>query len=155
LIKNFITDKPKIIVLVRPIQEIVESFVFLRKKNNWAEDILYEHLLEEEENPIMLPLQGAIWAKENNNGEFIFIRYDELVFETKNTLDKIYEFCGWQKFEHNLQNIKRPFVQKDEVWNLSGLHDVRETIERQNYQINLPKKILKKCYYLNSLLFED
>ena len=155
LIKNHITDKPKIIVLVRPIEEIVASFVFLRKKNNWSEDTLFKSLLCEETNPIMLPLEGTIWAKENNNGEFLFISYDELVFKTKTTLIKIYDFCGWQKYEHNLKNINRPFVQKDEAYNLIGLHDVRQNIEKQKYQINFPKNVLKKCYYLNSLLFED
>jgi sulfotransferase len=155
LMKNFITDKPKIIVLVRPIQEIVASFVRLRKKNNWSDDTLFNDLLCEKTNPIMLPLEGAIWAKENNHGEFLFITYDQLVFETNTTLSKIYDFCGWQKYEHNLQNINRPFVQKDEVWNLIGLHDVRKTVEKQKYQIDFPKNVLKKCYYLNSLLFED
>jgi len=155
LIKNFITDKPKIIVLVRPIQEIVASFVHLREKNNWSQDTLFNGLLCEGTNPIMLPLEGAVWAKQNNHGEFLFISYDELIFETNTTLTKIYNFYGWQKFEHNLQNINRPFVQKDEVWNLIGLHDVRQNIEKRNYQIDLPKNILKKCYYLNSLLFED
>lgn len=155
LIKNFITDKPKIIVLVRPIEEIVASFVHLRKKNNWSQDSLFNDLLTAGTNPIMWPLEGAIWAKENNHGEFLFISYDELVFKTNTILTKIYDFCGWQKFEHNLQNINRPFVQKDEVWNLIGLHDVRQNIEKQKYQVNLPKNVLKKCYYLNSLLFED
>ena len=155
IIKKFISNGPKIIVLIRPVQEIVSSFAYLREKNNWSKETLFNDLLHEKTNPIMLPLEGAIWAKENNNGEFIFIQYDELVFETKKTLDKIYDFCGWQKFEHNFQNIKRPFVQRSEVWNLSGLHEVRKKIEKQKYQVNLPKNVLKKCYYLNSLLFED
>jgi sulfotransferase len=155
LIKNFITDKPKIIILIRPIQEIVASFVYLRKKNNWQEDSLFNDLLCEGTNPIMLPLQGVIWAKENNRGEFLFVQYDELVFETKITLNKIYKFCDWQNFDHNLENISRPFIQKDNFYGMSGLHDVRKNIEKQNYEVPFPKNVLKKCHYLNSLLFED
>jgi hypothetical protein len=155
LIKDFITRKPKIIVLVRPIEEIVASFVLLRKKNNWQEKNIFDGLLNENDNPIMRPLEGALWAKENNNGEFLFVQYDELVFETTKTLKKIYDFCEWQNFSHNLDNINRPFIQKDEAYKLIGLHDIRKNIEKQNYQIYFPKKILKKCYYLNSLLFED
>jgi sulfotransferase len=155
LIKDFITNKPKIVVLVRPIEEIVASFVLLRKKNNWQEENIFDGMLNENDNPIMRPLEGALWAKENNNGEFLFVQYDELVFETTKTLKKIYDFCEWQNFDHNLENINRPFIQRDEAYKLIGLHDVRKIIEKQNYQIYFPKNILKKCHYLNSLLFED
>ena len=38
MIRRYITDKPKILVLTRPIDEIVESFVKLRKANGWSGD---------------------------------------------------------------------------------------------------------------------
>jgi hypothetical protein len=155
LIENYITNRPKIVVLVRPIEEIVSSFVQLRINNNWSEDKIYSDLLNDGENPIMIPLEGTIHAKENNNGQFLFIHYDEIVFDTKKTLEKIYDFYEWPKYEHELENIKRPFVQHDEVYNLNGLHEVRSIVEKQKYHIDLPKDIMKKCRYLNSLLFED
>jgi sulfotransferase len=155
LIKQYITDKPKIVVLVRPVDEIVSSFVRIRIKNNWDENMLYNGLLVDGDNPIMIPLEAALLAKNNNHGEFLFVQYDEIVFDTKKTLEKIYDFCGWPKYQHNLENIIRPFVQYDEVYNLTGLHDVRKTVEKQKYHIDLPKDIMKKCRYLNSLLFED
>jgi sulfotransferase len=38
IIKRYITPNPKIIVLTRDINEIVESFVKLRKLNNWKDE---------------------------------------------------------------------------------------------------------------------
>jgi sulfotransferase len=155
VIKNFLTENPKTIVLIRPLEEIVASFVKLRRDNNWHENDLYDDLLDDGQDPIMLALQGAIWAKENNNGEFLFINYEQILFQTEKTIEKIYDFCDWPKFKHQFENIQRPFIQNDNVVNLKGLHDVRKKIDKKNYQIYLPKNILKKCYYLNSLLFED
>jgi sulfotransferase len=155
LIEKYITNNPKTVVLIRPIEEIVASFVQLRINNNWSEDKIYSDLLNGADDPIMLSLEGAIHAKQNNDGKFLFVHYDEIVFDTKKTLNRIYDFCEWPKYEHQLENIKRPFVQNDEVYKLNGLHDVRRTVEKQKYHIDLPKDIMKKCRYLNSLIFED
>jgi sulfotransferase len=156
MIKKYITDGPKIIVLVRPIEEIVGSFAQLRHKNNWPESDLYDSLLDDDGGGIVLNcLKSAVKAKKNNQGEFLFVQYDEIVFDTKKTLERLYDFCEWPKYEHQLDNIKRPFVQNDEFYNLNGLHEVRSAVEKQKYHIDLPKDILKKCRYLNSLLFED
>jgi sulfotransferase len=154
MIKKYITDEPKIIVLVRPIEEIVCSFVRLMNKNNWPENDLYGGLLNDG-GMVLSCLEDAVKAKKNNQGEFLFVHYDDIVFDTKKTLEILYDFCEWPNYEHQLENIKRPFVQNDEVYNLNGLHEVRITVEKQKYHIDLPKDILKKCRYLNSLLFED
>jgi hypothetical protein len=154
LIKKFITNNPKIIVLVRPTEEIVSSFAHLRMKNGWDENKIHENIFDETD-PTMDALKGVVSAKHNNRGEFLFVQYDEIVFDTKKTLNRIYDFCEWPKYEHQLENINRPFIQNDEVYNLNGLHDVRRTVEKQKYHIDLPKDIMKKCRYLNSLIFED
>jgi len=152
LIKKYITEQPKIIVLLRPLEEIISSFAKLQKINNWNEDDIKEQMNWDEYDPI---IRGIISAKENNNGEFIFITYDDIVFNTQKTLNKIYDFCQLPLFEHSLKNIKKPFYQNDIVYNMIGLHEVRKNIEKQKYNIELPKNILKKCKYLNSLIFEE
>lgn len=154
LLKNYVTNTPKILVLLRPVEEIVSSFVQLRKKNQWDESSLYVNLLSDKD-PMLSSIDGIISAKENNHGEFLFVQYDDIVYDTKKTLSTIYDFCEWPKYEHDFTNITRPFVQNDEVYDLVGLHDVRKTVEKQKYHIELPKNILKTCYYYNSLIFED
>jgi sulfotransferase len=154
VIKKYITDTPKILVLLRPIEEIMSSFVQIRKKNQWIESSLYDDLLSDTD-PMMPAINGLLSAKESNHGEFLFVHYDDIVFDTKKTISIIYDFCGWPKYEHDLTNITRSFIQNDELYGLIGLHDVRKTVEKQKYNIELPKNILKKCYYYNSLIFED
>lgn len=133
MIRDYITKDPKIIVLTRPIDEIVRSFVELRKRNNWKGD-LESDLLVEGSEPIMRSLDGVNYAKENNNGEFLFIEYDDLVDNTIDVIDKIYEFCGIEKFEHNLNHIENKHPENDLIYGLVGMHDIRPTISRNKYK---------------------
>jgi sulfotransferase len=155
LINQYINNEKKILVLVRPIAEIVASFVKIRIENNWPVENLYSNLLENQDVGLLTNcVDDIVVAKENNKGEYLFVSYDEIVCKTRSTLENIYDFFGWPKFVHNLDNITRPFVQKDEVYKLIGLHDVRNKIEKQNYKIELPEKIVKKCKFYDSLIFD-
>jgi sulfotransferase len=155
VIKNYFSSSSKFIVLIRPLEEIVASFAKIRLKSGWNEENLYDNLLQDNTHPITIPLEGVLHAKENNQGEYLFIQYDDIVYDTKKTLNRIYDFCEWPKYEHDLNNITRTFVQNDEVYGYKDLHDVRKTIEKQKYHMDIPRNILKKCYYYNSLIFED
>jgi hypothetical protein len=154
LIKKYITNKPKILVLIRPIDEIVSSFIRIRKKNNYVEPLLYENILSGNDSTLGA-IEGVLSAMENNNGEFLFVRYDDIVFETEKILETVYDFFELPKYQHDLQNISRPFEQNDELYGLVGLHDVRKTIEKHKYSIELPNEILKKCHYYNSQIFKE
>lgn len=129
MIYRYITSEPKIIVMVRPIDDIINSFVELRKKNGFSGDV--SDLLIEGSEPIMRPLYGVNYAKENNNGEFLFIEYDDLVDYTEDVIHSIYEFCDWEPFVHNLNNIKNKYPEDDYFYGLDGMHDVRPTISRR------------------------
>jgi sulfotransferase len=131
MIKEYITKNPKIIVMTRPIEDIVASFVNLRKINGWTGD-LKSDLLENSE-PIMRSLYGLNYAKENNSGEFIFVDYDDLVSDTEGVLKQIYNFFDLDFFAHNLNEIINENPENDEVHGLSGMHDVRKNIEKRYY----------------------
>ena len=65
-----------------------------------------EDLLNQNNDVLMKPLNGVVWAKENNqNNNFIFISYNDLVTKTEETIKKIYDFCGWDYFNHDFTNI--------------------------------------------------
>lgn len=133
MLRRYVTNDPKIIVMVRPVEEIVRSFVDLRKANNY-EGNLEEDLWIPNTEPLTRPLLGVEYAKENNNGEYIFVEYDELVEDTKGTLQRIYEFCGWEPFDHWFTNIINPYPEDDKVWKLHGIHDVRPEIKKREYK---------------------
>jgi sulfotransferase len=128
LIKNYITPTPKIIVLTRDIDEIVESFVKLRKNNGWTKN-LKEDLLIEGSEPIMRSLNGVKYAKENNNGEFLFIDYHEFISSPKDTINSIYDFFEIERYPHYFKNIVNPYPENDGVYGLKGMHDIKPNIK--------------------------
>lgn len=125
MIKQHICPDPKIIVLTRPIDEIVQSFIRLGKENNKV--FKSNDLLSPDSEPIMRSLQGVDWAKKNNSGEFLFIEYSDLVSYTQEVISSIYSFCGWNYFEHDLLNIINRFPENDDVYGLQKMHEVRLT----------------------------
>lgn len=147
LLAKYIDPNFKIIVLFRPIIDIIKSFGKLYKKNNiYTEEKLLK-LLETNSEPIMRSLNGFVYAKLNNsNNNFIFFEYNDLVNEPKKTIDKIYDFCGWEYFEHNFNNIVNYFPENDNVYGLVGMHQVRNSISLEsNENIELPEKIVEIC----------
>ena len=147
MLNRYFDDTPKVIVLVRPLVEIVASFMSLRKENGWQD--LEAGLLDDGSEPIMRSLAGVEWARKNNNGEFLFVTYDELVDDTQATLDRIYEHCGWQAFEHNLDEIVNTHKENDDVYNLVGQHNIRPQISRRTVDIELSDKLVDKCNRLD------
>lgn len=126
LLRRFVTDTPKTIVLTRPIDEIVASFAALYEQNGREFD--ESVLLREDSEPLMRSLRGVEWAKQVNKGEFLFITYKELVDDTDAVLDSVYGFIGVERFEHDLNNIVNVLPENDAVYGLIGMHDVRQTI---------------------------
>lgn len=126
LLRRFVTDTPKTIVLTRPIDEIVTSFALLYKRNGKKFD--ENVLLREDTEPLMRSLRGVEWAKQVNRGEFLFVEYQDLVDNTPTVLDDIYRFIGVERYEHDLTNIINTMPENDSVYGLIGMHDIRPTI---------------------------
>lgn len=146
LLKNYINDNIKIIVLERPLIEIVKSLVSLNIENGLKPsfDMLYN------EEPILRSLRGIKSAKKNNNGEFIFITYDDLIQDAENTINNIYNFCDIPKFNHNYTKIVNIHPENDEAYGLLNVHTVRETISKRNLDVDLPNWVIEKCLELEN-----
>jgi sulfotransferase len=141
---SYLNSKPKIIVLERPLIEIVRSFVALRQANNYQGDP-EKGLLDDWSDPIVKSLNGIKLAKANNKGEFLFVQYDDLINNIKSITDKIYEFCELEPFEHDFNNIVNKHPENDKVYGMIGQHDIRPTISKRELNITLSDKIIKKC----------
>jgi len=126
MMRRYITDDPKVIVMTRPLDEIVASFVRLRKANGW--DDPEAGLLEPMTEPIMRSQFGVDYARATNSGEFLFIEYADLVSDPQAVVDSIYSFCEWKPFVHHFHNIANAHPENDAVYGLAGMHDVRPTI---------------------------
>jgi sulfotransferase len=146
----------KIIVMTRPILEIMGSFAYLYKNNHCSDDELNRRLRElllPNSEPLMRSIKGINCAKKNyNNAKFLFISYDDIITKTEDTINKIYTFCEWIPFQHSFDNIMQKYAEDDSVYGLIGFHDIRPSIGRRNYDILLPKEIMKKCSMIDEIL---
>jgi len=149
ILKGFIDKDIKIIVLERPIVEIVNSFVKLYNKNNKQFNV--DNLLEPLKEPIMRSLDGVIHAKKNNtDNTYLFISYKELIETPEETIRKIYDFCNWEYFEHDYKNIVQKYPENDESYGLTGFHDVFPEIKKNSSEIILNENIISKCKIIES-----
>jgi sulfotransferase len=151
LLKKYIDKDIKIIVLERSIVDIVKSFCKLYEKNNVVYDL--NRIFDENSEPIIRSINGLIYAKQNNeNNNFLFIKYDELIDNTENTIQKIYDFCNWEYFKHDFTNITPKYKEDDSVYNLIGFHDVNPIIQKKENLVILPTEIFDNCVYIDKII---
>jgi hypothetical protein len=123
LIRRYITDTPRVIVMTRPLDEIVASFIDIYRSN--GKSITEAELLTDHSEPIMRSHDGVEWAKLTNEGEFLFVEYDEFMEHPEGTMDAIYQFWGLEPFNHTFSNIVCSYPESDLPHGLGGLHTVR------------------------------
>jgi sulfotransferase len=150
LIDKYITKTPKVIVMLRPMVDIVKSFVFIRTMNGWTNP--EEGLLDEGSEPIMRSFEGVKNSKVTSTGQFAYYWYDDLINKPEAVIDSIYEFCGWEKFQHQYSDIKNLTPERDDVINLIGLHDIRPELKRRSVDVVLSKELHKKAIALDEEL---
>lgn len=134
LIKSYITDKPKIVATVRNILDILASMINVNK-TLYLNEIKYNdfhgsyYLSENDAIAEYLMRPGGLVDKsllsvsssihKNNKGMFHLVEYNDLVNDTQDTLNNIYDFLEIERFEHQLFNIKKREVDNDAAINLS------------------------------------
>lgn len=150
ILENYVDSNIKIIVLERPLIDIVKSFTKIYQQNGKYYDAMF---FFQPNGPITITYNGIKWAKKNNEkNNFLFIQYQELVETPQKVIEKIYEFCGWEPFEHYFERIKVKYPENDEIYGMHGMHDVREKIEFLENDIELSQEILDKIASLESEL---
>jgi sulfotransferase len=141
LIKKYIDKNPKIIIMVRSVEEIAESFYYIYQKQGKAEYV--EKQIFKDDNPFVFPFKHLKEAIKENKEYLLIISYKELVLETKKTIEKIYNFLNIPPFEHNYSKIKNIFPEGD--YGTPGLHEVREEIGFRRKNIILPQQLKSKA----------
>jgi sulfotransferase len=150
MITNYIEKNPKIIVLVRDIKEILNSFLYVYQKNNKYYDGLEEYFLYQNSIIINAAIDGVVWAKNNNqNNNFLFLNYDSLCENPSYFMKKIYDFLSISYFDTNFTNIKNIYPENDSVYELNGLHSVRPNISKIKRKNLINPKYLIDCEKIN------
>jgi hypothetical protein len=89
-------------------------------------------------------LSGVNFALKQNSDEFIFVQYKDLIDKPKDTIEKIYDFCELEHYEHHYTNIVNAHPENDSIYKMPGLHDVRSKINYRKIDIKLSKEIEKR-----------
>lgn len=162
LIKRFITPKPKIIVTVRDILEIIASFVsmdadYLKNNtinsnafiNNYRspQDSIVEYLMRPngEIDKSLLSISSAFYPE--NKGIFHIVEYNDLVLKPEETMSGIYKFLGLNDYKHDFNKIKKVESDNDMAIGLpKNLHDIRKSISRSSTSTDILSDYIKHKY---------
>lgn len=156
-----ITPDVKIIFPVRPILEVLASFIKLAESNsdNYIDRLMREQnfwpshyrpindarcdWLMKNEHPIDAALFGySLSQKEEYKNMFHLVHYDNLCADPQEELNKIYSFLGIEKYNHNFENIDNKEVLDDKsVFGIPSLHVVRQQITKTSVR---PEEILSE-----------
>lgn len=153
LLQKFVSEDIKMIILERPMTEVFKSFAKLYKANGIYEEEKMNTFLTPNTEPIMRSFNGLKYAKNNNDkGQFLFVSYADLVTNTEKVIHDIYEFCGWEWFEHDFTNVVNNHPENDVVYGLKGMHEIRSVISMEENLVKLPETLLEKCLALDAEL---
>lgn len=144
LLKDVFPDF-KMIVCLRDIPWILDSFEVLNTKNPYTVKPLYHHQMlnsvYERSNMLMgqMPnfpgyvagpinsVKHSLSCKERD--QICYVEYDTLVKYPKETMQKIYEFIDEPWYEHDFDNVENSYDEFDEQAKIGGLHTVRNRVE--------------------------
>jgi sulfotransferase len=156
LLKDIFPDF-KMIVCLRDIPWILDSFEQLNAKNPYTIKPLYHHqelgtvhdrcrmLMGEVPNfggYVLGPLinvQQSMFSNEKN--QICYVEYDTLVNDPLGTMQKIYQFLGETWFEHDFDNVEDSYDEFDSQAKIKGLHTVRRKVENQIRTSILPGEL--------------
>tara|TARA_B100000282_G_C31703353_1_gene477403 strand:- start:99 stop:887 length:789 start_codon:yes stop_codon:yes gene_type:complete len=147
LLKKYSPNEIKFVVLLRDIQEVIASFV------HWSENNKPNHLdnatdgtlkskvdfLLREDSELWRDYWSIVGAKDSGYPCF-FIEYKDLVKNTTEVLNSLYEFLEIKSYKHNLDkldnfNINGLYYDDSKVG--SNLHTVKKDgIKLSNYDVN-------------------
>lgn len=146
----------KVIVCVRDINWIINSFEMMHQKNPMNISSVYPknvdmnvysrtQSLMAEGGIIRLPYDSL---KSAMTGAFkdmlFFVDYNLLTKNPEGTLKALYNFIGKPYFNHDFDNVENSFDEYDADLNLPGLHTVKRKVEYVERDFILPPDILNQ-----------
>jgi len=160
LMKKHLKQPIKIIVLVRPLLEVLASFIKWANKeptaylNQYGDTVQKCHWLMRKGGQIYKEaanLENLL--KPENRHHALFISYHDLVKHPHKSLNKIYNFLNIPKFKHRLIDLDQLKINgqeyNDSVFG-NGLHFVHEKVKLQKTNVRklLPPEIIKTYEHL-------
>lgn len=143
LMADIFQTKPKIICTVRNIPEVLASYILLIEANKNKISFIDQDLIDANlpvnnknrckillEKYINHPYTSLRIGYNENVTDMLFCDYDQIVFDSQNTIDRICEWIGIESFKVNLEKLQPMNENDDYHGGLDGLHTVRPTLKK-------------------------
>jgi len=148
-IKKYITSDVKIICTVRPVLEILASFIKIihqtPNKKSFVDIELYLNkipITDDNRCDYLMSKFGVVerclyslaqpYINDNENLIHI-VDYNDLAENPKLIINNIYDFLNLSKYEHDFDNITHGYKEDDEVFGIPDLHTVRKSLSKNEY----------------------
>lgn len=145
-IQRWITDDIKIICPVRPVLEQLASFIELIHRNPNEVSYIDKWLIERKipvndttrADYLMSPegiIDQSLYALSQGiakgwGSHLLFVEYDDLVNNTQQTMNNIYDWLEVPRYTHDLENIDNKYREDDSVYDLKDMHEVRPKVAK-------------------------
>jgi|TARA_R100000654_G_scaffold10953_1_gene23952 hypothetical protein len=156
LVKKYLNPNVKIIFLVRPILEVLASWIdwarktpnnYLRKLGNPTQAC---HKLMNKDGQIVKQLRCMHnLLKPENKHHVLFIDYNDIVNKPQKTIDSIYNFLNIPKYKHRFKNFKQVEangLKYDDTIFGKGMHTIKTkslTKTKRDITKVLPQEIIQ------------
>ena len=155
--------KIKALVVERDLPSIMASWLTLirKQKNSYVDRVLMQrgYSINDENrmgemwfNMVKDCMEGSRQIRQEAPGQFIIIKYDELMENPKHTLDRIEGFLELPSFNYDFEHIENDTVDDDlSAWGFEGLHTIRPKLEKVSKD---PREILGDELYFRFVELE-
>lgn len=138
---NFIEPNPKVIVMVRDLRSIFSSMEKKHRKNPHKNTGLENSTKLKNMNTktrlqhfsVSQPIGPALeWLYDAHtqgyDSNFLYVRYEDLLFYPKQIMDRIYEYLGISNFQHDFDNISQLTHENDVIHGIFGDHEIQNKL---------------------------
>lgn len=145
--QDVLDSKPKILVPVRDVREILSSLELLWRKHassgqfSQERDFYYDWQTVNGRVKIWLnssQLLGIAYnrvkdaLKRGHSEHMLFVDFDDLTRYPERTMQKVYTFIGQDYYPHDYNNIVQVTHENDNVYHIPNLHSIRQKVEPIN-----------------------
>tara|TARA_R110000796_G_scaffold58080_1_gene134170 strand:+ start:2819 stop:3592 length:774 start_codon:yes stop_codon:yes gene_type:complete len=149
LLEKYFDKKIKFLIIYRDPLECLASLLKAYKVKKEDSETAADHYMNVETGTLGNAISQIPFVRKNY--EHLFITYDQLIANPKNTANSIYDFFNIPKFKHTYKNLKQFEIQgvqyDDSIFGDVDLHTIRtDKIEKKPYPIEdflLPSVINK------------
>ena len=163
-IAELFTNKVKIICPVRPILEILASFVSLAEKNpnNFIDKFVPEYPVSQFRSKNDARCDAMMAANKHiemnifsiassldprHQDKFHFVAYADLVSKPEKVIEAVYNFLEIPKFEHTFDNLKWPLMPNEaSVYGIPNMHTIRSKIDKSKTNTSILSEYVHKKY---------